>query len=52
MIKTIGTAYRRDDFTKDEFFDYWFNESISFNLAGDLSNDLRNDVALNAGCLS
>ena len=25
MIKTIGTAYRRDDFTKDEFFDYWFN---------------------------
>ena len=25
MIKTIGTAYRRDDFTKEEFFDYWFN---------------------------
>ena len=25
MIKTIGTAYKRDDFTHDEFFDYWMN---------------------------
>jgi len=23
MIKTIGTAYKRDDFTTQEFFDYW-----------------------------
>lgn len=23
MIKLIGTAYKRDDFTKEEFFDYW-----------------------------
>lgn len=25
MIKTIGTAYKRDDFTRDEFYDYWMN---------------------------
>ena len=25
MIKTIGTAYKRDDFTHDEFYDYWMN---------------------------
>lgn len=25
MIKIIGTAYKRDDFTHDEFFDYWMN---------------------------
>ena len=23
MIKAIGTAYKRDDFTRKEFFDYW-----------------------------
>ena len=23
MIKVIGTAYKRDDFTMQEFFDYW-----------------------------
>ena len=23
MIKLIGTAYKRDDFTHEEFFDYW-----------------------------
>jgi uncharacterized protein (TIGR02118 family) len=23
MIKLIGTAYKRDDFTKEEFFRYW-----------------------------
>lgn len=23
MIKAIGTAYKRDDFTSQEFFDYW-----------------------------
>lgn len=23
MIKAIGTAYKRDDFTTQEFFDYW-----------------------------
>lgn len=23
MIKLIGTAYKRDDFTTQEFFDYW-----------------------------
>ena len=23
MIKVIGTAYKRDDFTREEFFDYW-----------------------------
>lgn len=23
MIKIIGTAYKRDDFTTDEFFRYW-----------------------------
>jgi uncharacterized protein (TIGR02118 family) len=23
MIKVIGTAYKRDDFTTQEFFDYW-----------------------------
>lgn len=23
MIKAIGTAYKRDDFTTEEFFDYW-----------------------------
>lgn len=23
MIKMIGTAYKRDDFTTKEFFDYW-----------------------------
>jgi uncharacterized protein (TIGR02118 family) len=23
MIKVIGTAYRRDDFTTEEFFRYW-----------------------------
>ena len=23
MIKAIGTAYKRDDFTSDEFFRYW-----------------------------
>ncbi len=23
MIKLIGTAYKRDDFTTEEFFDYW-----------------------------
>jgi uncharacterized protein (TIGR02118 family) len=23
MIKVIGTAYKRDDFTTDEFFNYW-----------------------------
>ena len=23
MIKVIGTAYKRDDFTTEEFFDYW-----------------------------
>ena len=23
MIKVIGTAYKRDDFTTREFFDYW-----------------------------
>ena len=23
MIKLIGTAYKRDDFTKEGFFDYW-----------------------------
>lgn len=23
MIKVIGTAYKRDDFTKQSFFDYW-----------------------------
>jgi uncharacterized protein (TIGR02118 family) len=23
MIKLIGTAYKRDDFTTDEFFKYW-----------------------------
>lgn len=23
MIKLIGTAYKRDDFTTTEFFDYW-----------------------------
>lgn len=23
VIKLIGTAYKRDDFTKREFFDYW-----------------------------
>lgn len=25
MIKVIGTAFRRDDFSKEEFFDYWLN---------------------------
>lgn len=23
MIKAIGTAYKRDDFSTEEFFDYW-----------------------------
>lgn len=23
MIRLIGTAYKRDDFSKKEFFDYW-----------------------------
>ena len=23
MIKMIGTAYKRDDFTTEEFFRYW-----------------------------
>jgi uncharacterized protein (TIGR02118 family) len=23
VIKAIGTAYKRDDFTREEFFDYW-----------------------------
>lgn len=23
MIKTIGTAFKRDDFTNEEFWDYW-----------------------------
>lgn len=23
MIKLIGTAYKRDDFTREEFFEYW-----------------------------
>lgn len=23
MIKVIGTAYKRDDFTTQDFFDYW-----------------------------
>jgi hypothetical protein len=23
MLKLIGTAYKRDDFTTKEFFDYW-----------------------------
>jgi len=23
MIKAIGTAYKRDDFTTEQFFDYW-----------------------------
>lgn len=23
MIKVIGTAYKRDDFSSQEFFDYW-----------------------------
>lgn len=23
MIKVIGTAYKRDDFTTEEFFEYW-----------------------------
>lgn len=23
MIKVIGTAYRREDFTSEEFFEYW-----------------------------
>ncbi len=23
MIKAVGTAYRRDDFTSEEFFRYW-----------------------------
>jgi len=25
MIKTIGTAYRREDFSREAFFDYWLN---------------------------
>jgi uncharacterized protein (TIGR02118 family) len=25
MIKAIGTAYKRDDFTTKEFFDYWLD---------------------------
>jgi uncharacterized protein (TIGR02118 family) len=25
MIKAIGTAYRRDDFTTEDFFKYWLN---------------------------
>ena len=25
MIKLIGTAYKRDDYTTEEFFDYWFD---------------------------
>lgn len=25
MIKAIGTAYKRDDFTTKEFFDYWMD---------------------------
>ena len=25
MIKIIGTAYKRDDFTHDEFFRYWLD---------------------------
>jgi 3-oxoacyl-[acyl-carrier protein] reductase len=25
MIKAIGTAYKRDDFTNKEFFDYWLD---------------------------
>lgn len=25
MIKAIGTAYKRDDFTREEFFRYWLD---------------------------
>ncbi len=25
MIKLIGTAYKRDDFTTEEFYDYWMD---------------------------
>ena len=25
MIKLIGTAYKRDDYTTEEFFDYWMD---------------------------
>jgi uncharacterized protein (TIGR02118 family) len=28
MIKTIGTAYKRDDFTREAFFDYWMNVHV------------------------
>lgn len=36
MIKLIGTAYKRDDFTKEQFFDYWFDvhAPISAQLPG------------------
>lgn len=36
MIKLIGTAYKRDDFTTEEFFDYWFDvhAPISASLPG------------------
>lgn len=25
IFKVIGSAHRREDFTRDEFFDYWMN---------------------------
>ena len=28
VIKLIGTAYKRDDFTTKEFFDYWFDVHV------------------------
>ena len=36
MIKLIGTAYRRDDFSKEEFFRYWneVHAPISGNVPG------------------
>lgn len=34
MIKAIGTAYKRDDFTTREFFDYWVDVHAPISARG------------------
>lgn len=42
MIKLIGTAYKRDDFTTREFFDYWRDKHAAISAK---SGPLRGYVA-------
>lgn len=42
MIKLIGTAYKRDDFTMKEFFDYWRDVHAPISAA---SGPLRGYIA-------